>query len=77
MKRIIEEEYLDDCNAAIEYLKSQNISGLYILGHSLGGQIATEPAASIKGVDGMILFYTQVDFPSEVISDFAKFIKGD
>ena len=33
----IEEEYLDDCNAAIEYLKSQNISGLYLLGHSLGG----------------------------------------
>ena len=52
----IEEEYLDDCNAAIEYLKSQNISGLYLFGHSLGGQIATELAASIEGVDGMILF---------------------
>lgn len=52
----IEEEYLDDCNAAIEFLKEQSISGLYLLGHSLGGQIATELAASNGGVDGMILF---------------------
>ena len=55
IKSGIEEEYLNDCTAAIEYLKSQNISDLYLLGHSLGGQIATELAVSIEGVDGMIL----------------------
>ena len=52
----IKEEYLDDCNTAVEYLKSQNVSGLYLLGHSLGGQIATELAASIEGINGIILF---------------------
>ena len=65
----IEEEYLDDCNTAIEYLKSQNISGLYLLGHSLGGQIATELAASIEGVDGMILFNSSARHLADIACD--------
>ena len=65
----IEEEYLDDCNAAIEYLKSQNISGLYLFGHSLGGQIATELAASIEGVDGMILFNSSARHLADIACD--------
>ena len=65
----IEEEYLDDCNAAIEYLKSQNISGLYLLGHSLGGQIATELASSIEGVDGMILFNSSARHLADIACD--------
>lgn len=65
----IEEEYLDDCNAAIEYLKAQNISGLYLFGHSLGGQIATELAASIEGVDGMILFNSSARHLADIACD--------
>ena len=65
----IEEEYLDDCNATIEYLKSQNISGLYLLGHSLGGQIATELAASIEGIDGMILFNSSARHLADIACD--------
>ncbi len=65
----IEEEYLEDCNAAIEYLKSQNISGLYLLGHSLGGQIATELAANIEGVDGMILFNSSARHLADIACD--------
>lgn len=65
----IEEEYLDDCNAAIEYLKSQNISGLYLLGHSLGGQIVTELAASIEGIDGMILFNSSARHLADIACD--------
>ena len=65
----IEEEYLDDCNAAIEYLKSQNISGLYLLGHSLGGQIATELAASIESIDGMILFNSSARHLADIACD--------
>ena len=65
----IEEEYLDDCNAAIEYLKSQNISGLYLLGHSLGGQITTELAARIKGIDGMILFNSSARHLADIACD--------
>ena len=65
----IEEEYLDDCKAAIEYLKTQNISGLYLLGHSLGGQIATELAASIEGIDGMILFNSSARHLADIACD--------
>lgn len=65
----IEEEYLDDCNAAIEYLKSQNISGLYLLGHSLGGQIATELAANTEGIDGMILFNSSARHLADIACD--------
>ena len=65
----IEEEYLDDCNAAIEYLKSQNISGLYLLGHSLGGQIATELAANTADIDGMILFNSSARHLADIACD--------
>lgn len=69
MKCGIEEEYLDDCNAAIEYLKSQNISGIYLFGHSLGGQIATELAASNTSVDGMILFNSSARHLADIACD--------
>lgn len=65
----IKEEYLDDCNIAVEYLKSQNVSGLYLLGHSLGGQIATELAASIKGIDGIILFNSSARHLADIACD--------
>lgn len=65
----IEEEYLDDCNAAIDFLKEQNISGLYLLGHSLGGQIATELAASTAGIDGMILFNSSARHLADIACD--------
>ena len=69
IKSGIKQEYLDDCNAAIEYLKAQNISDLYLLGHSLGGQIATELAASIEGVDGMILFNSSARHLADIACD--------
>lgn len=65
----IKEEYLDDCNAAIEYLKSQNITGLYLLGHSLGGQIATELAANTADIDGMILFNSSARHLADIACD--------
>lgn len=65
----IKEEYLDDCNAAVEFLKEQSISGLYLLGHSLGGQIATELAASNGGVDGIIIFNSTARHLADIICD--------
>ncbi len=52
----LEEEYYADCREAIAFLKEQNISNLYLLGHSLGGQIATQLAVEDSEIDGMILF---------------------
>ncbi|MBQ2737010.1 MAG: alpha/beta hydrolase [Clostridia bacterium] len=65
----IEEEYLNDCTAAIKYLKSQNISDLYLLGHSLGGQIATELAVSNADIDGMILFNSSARHLADIACD--------
>ncbi len=65
----IEEEYLSDCTAAIEYLKMQNVSEIYLLGHSLGGQIATELAAQSDGVDGMILFNSSARHLADIACD--------
>ena len=69
VKSGIAEEYLDDCNAAIEYLKTQDISGLYLLGHSLGGQIAAELAASREDVDGIILFNSSARHLADIACD--------
>ena len=50
-------------------MKSQNISSLYLLGHSLGGQITTELAASIEGIDGMILFNSSARHLADIACD--------
>lgn len=53
----INEEYLQDCNAAIDYLKSQpETASVSLLGHSLGGQIAAALAADRNDIESMILF---------------------
>lgn len=65
----VAEEYLDDCCAAIGYLKAQNISGLYLLGHSLGGQIAAELAARDDGIDGIILFNSSARHLADISCD--------
>lgn len=52
----LEEEYFADCREAIAFLKEQYITNLYLLGHSLGGQIAPELAVKDGEIDGMILF---------------------
>ena len=65
----IEEEYLSDCDAAIEYLKAQNISEIYLLGHSLGGQIATELATKTNDIDGMILFNSSARHLADIACD--------
>lgn len=53
----ITEEYLLDCNAAIDYLKAQpETASVSLLGHSLGGQVATILAADRDDIESMILF---------------------
>ena len=53
----IEEEYLSDCRAALQYITTQNGGGkIYLFGHSLGGQIASVIASEDNEIGGMILF---------------------
>lgn len=53
----INEEYLQDCNAAIDYLKNQpETASVSLLGHSLGGQIAAALAADRNDIESIILF---------------------
>lgn len=57
MTHTLNEEYLLDCNAAIDYLKSQpETASVSLLGHSLGGQIAAALAADRNDIESMILF---------------------
>ena len=51
----LEEEYYEDCKAAVSWLEKQNTSGIYLLGHSLGGQIAAALAKEVNA-KGIILF---------------------
>ena len=53
----IEEEYLKDCRAALTWLKNQdNTESVYLLGHSLGGQIAAVLAEEDKDIKGTVIF---------------------
>ncbi len=53
----IEEEYLSDFRAALGYISSQNAGGgIYLLGHSLGGQIASVLASEENNFGGIIFF---------------------
>lgn len=65
----LEEEYYADCRAAIAFLMEQDISNLYLLGHSLGGQIATQLAAEDSEIDGMILFNSTPRHLADVACD--------
>lgn len=66
----IEEEYLKDCRNALSYLKEQhNTDGLYLLGHSLGGQIAAALAAEDDSVDGMILLMSTARHLADICYD--------
>lgn len=65
----INEEYLYDCQAAIDFLKEQNTEGLYLLGHSLGGQIASELAAADREIDGMILHNSSARHLADIACD--------
>ncbi len=69
VKSGIEEEYIADCKAAIDFLKGQNLSELYLLGHSLGGQIATELASNNDDIDGIILFNSSARHLADIACD--------
>lgn len=66
----IEDEYLKDCRAALSYLKEeQNADKVYLLGHSLGGQIAAALAAEDDRVDGMILLMSTARHLADICCD--------
>ena len=66
----IEEEYLTDCTAALHYLRSQSgVSGVSLLGHSLGGQIATELAVRDGNIKSMIIFNSSARSLADIAAD--------
>ena len=53
----LEQEYFSDCRAALDYLRAQDSAGdIYLIGHSLGAQIAAALAAEQSDINGMVLF---------------------
>ncbi len=66
----IEEEYLDDCRAAISYLKNQPTVGeVYLLGHSLGGQIACILQSETENISGTICFNSSLRHLADIACD--------
>lgn len=66
----IEVEYLTDCRTALAYLKELNqTDGVYLLGHSLGGQIAAVLASEDDGIAGMILYMSTARHLADIICD--------
>ena len=65
----IEEEYINDCNAAIDYLLDQGNTEIYLLGHSLGGQMATKLAVTNKNIKGIILFNSSARHLADIACD--------
>lgn len=65
----IQEEYFKDFSVALNFLKEQNITNLYLLGHSLGGQIATELAKNDSEIDGIILFNSTARHLADIMSE--------
>ena len=56
VKSGLDEEYFEDCKAAAAWLeKQERTNGVYLLGHSLGGQIAAALAKEVNA-KGIILF---------------------
>lgn len=69
VKSGLDEEYIIDCNAALEWLRNNNEAGeIYILGHSLGAQIAVELAGQNE-VNGLILFNGSARHLAEIAKD--------
>lgn len=72
----IEEEYFEDCRAAIQWLREQEgTEKVYLLGHSLGGQIASVLAAQDGDIAGMILWNSTPRHLADVARD--QFIQLD
>jgi len=72
----IEEEYLEDCRAAIQWLREQErTERVYLLGHSMGGQVAPVLAAQDGDIAGMILWNSTPRHLADVIRN--QFIQLD
>lgn len=67
-KSEIDEEYYDDCRAAVSWLEKQKTSGIYLLGHSLGGQIAAALAKEVNA-KGIILFNSSARHLADIAAD--------
>ncbi|MBP0990812.1 MAG: alpha/beta hydrolase fold domain-containing protein, partial [Oscillospiraceae bacterium] len=64
----IDEEYYDDCKAAVLWLEKQEASGIYLLGHSLGGQITAVLAKEVNA-KGVILFNSSARHLADISAD--------
>ncbi len=66
----LEEEYLDDCRAAIELLKSKPATGeIYLFGHSLGGQISLILEGEYSEISGIVLFNSTLRHLADLYKD--------
>lgn len=69
VKSGLDEEYFEDCKAAAAWLeKQERTNGVYLLGHSFGGQIAAALAKNV-GAKGIILFNSSARHLADIAKD--------
>ena len=64
----LDEEYFIDFGNALEWLKAEETEDVYLLGHSLGGQIAAKMAAGTD-VAGVILLNSSARHFADILAD--------
>ncbi|MBQ9744716.1 MAG: hypothetical protein IJW19_06285 [Clostridia bacterium] len=65
----LDEEYIGDFNKAIDYLRDNNDGDIYLLGHSLGGQIAVELATINSDIQGIVLLNSSARHLADIMMD--------
>ncbi|MBQ8392602.1 MAG: hypothetical protein IJX51_02410 [Clostridia bacterium] len=65
----LDEEYISDFNKAIDYLRDNNKADIYLLGHSLGGQIAVEFSTINSDIQGIVLLNSSARHLADIMTD--------
>ncbi len=66
----IEEEYLEDCRAALKHIENQSaVEDVYLLGHSMGGQIACILQNESENISGVICFNSSLRHLADIACD--------
>ncbi|MFW6262821.1 MAG: alpha/beta fold hydrolase [Thermotogota bacterium] len=76
IENMVDFEYVEDVNLAIEYAASiDNVNGIILAGHSLGGTVVPKIATCSERVDGLILLAPGVRRLAQISMDQNRYVK--
>lgn len=76
IKNLVDFEYVEDIQLAIEYVsKLKNVNKILLAGHSLGGTIVPKIGANSERIDGLILLAPGVRRLAQISLDQNRYVK--